>query len=122
MRMSKKILLISRQAPYGKSTAKEAIDIALAASVYDQDIGILFMDDGVFQLLKNQQSDQINQKNIASILPALALYGIENIYVHQESLYNRAITTDDLILDNLQLLNNKDVGSLLNQQDHLLSF
>lgn len=122
MRMSKKILLISRQAPYGKSTAKEAIDIALAASVYDQDIGILFMDDGVFQLLKNQQSDQINQKNIASILPALALYGIENIYVHQESLYNRAIATDDLILDNLQLLNNKDVGSLLNQQDHLLSF
>lgn len=120
--MSKKILLISRQAPYGTSTAKEAIDIALAASVYDQDIGILFMDDGVFQLLKNQQGDQINQKNIASILPALALYGIENIYVHKESLNERAITIDALVLDNLQLLSNKDVGSLLNQQDHLLSF
>lgn len=120
--MSKKILLISRQAPYGKSTAREAIDIALAASVYDQDIGILFMDDGVFQLLKNQQSNRIDQKNIASILPALALYGIENIYAHQESLNARAIRMDDLILDTLQLLNNKDVGNLLNQQDHLLSF
>ncbi len=120
--MNKKILLISRQAPYGKSTAREAIDIALAASVYDQDIGILFMDDGVFQLLKNQQSQYIDQKNIASILPALTLYGIENIYVHQESLNYRTITVDELILDNLQLLSNKDVGNLLSQQDQLLSF
>lgn len=120
--MNKKILLISRQAPYGKSTAKEAIDIAVAASVYDQDIGILFMDDGVFQLLKKQQSQYVNQKNIASILPALALYGIENIYVHQESLNLRTIRIDELILDDLQLLNNKDVGNLLSQQDQLLSF
>lgn len=120
--MNKKILLISRQAPYGKSTAKEAVDVALAASVYDQDIGILFIDDGVFQLLKNQQSQHVDQKNIASILPALALYGIEKIYVHQESLDARTIKIDELILDDLQLLNNKDVGNLLNQQDQLLSF
>ncbi len=120
--MNKKILLISRQAPYGKSTAREAIDIALAASVYDQDIGILFMDDGVFQLLKSQQSQYIDLKNIASILPALALYGIENIYVHQESLEARTIKADELILNDLQLLNNKDIGHLLSQQDQLLSF
>lgn len=120
--MNKKILLISRQAPYGKSTAREAIDIALAASVYDQNIGILFMDDGVFQLLKSQQSQHIDQKNIALILPALRLYGIENIYVHRESLDIRMIKTDELILDDLQLLDNNAIGNLLSQQDHLLSF
>jgi len=120
--MNKKILLISRQAPYGKSTAREAIDIALAASVYDQDIGILFMDDGVFQLLKNQQSQLIDQKNIGAILPALDLYGIEKVYVHQESLDARAIKLDELVFDDLQLLNNKDVGNLLGEQDQLLSF
>jgi tRNA 2-thiouridine synthesizing protein C len=120
--MSKKILLVSRHAPYGSSTAREAIDVALAAAIYDQDIGILFMDDGVFQLLKDQQGIHINQKNIDSILPALTLYGIENIYVHQESLDNRTITTNELILDDLQLLNNIDVGHLLSQQDQLLSF
>ncbi|HCS63449.1 MAG TPA: sulfurtransferase complex subunit TusC [Cellvibrio sp.] len=120
--MNKKILLISRQAPYGKSAAREAIDAALAASIYDQDIGILFMDDGVFQLLKNQQSQLIDQKNIGSILPALALYGIENVYVHQESLDARAIKLDEIIFDDPQLLNNKDVGNLLNEQDQLLSF
>lgn len=120
--MNKKILLISRQAPYGKSTAREAIDIALAASVYDQDIGILFMDDGVFQLLKNQQSQYIDQKSISSILPVLNLYGIDNIYVHQESLNKRTITIDELIFSALKLLNDKDVGNLLGEQDQLLSF
>ncbi|MCE3252739.1 MAG: DsrE/DsrF-like family [Cellvibrio sp.] len=120
--MSKKILLVSRHAPYGSSTAREAIDVALAAAIYDQDIGILFMDDGVFQLLKDHQGKYINQKNIDSMLSALALYGIEKIYVHQESLDNRTITTNELILDDLQLLNSIDVGHLLSQQDQLLSF
>lgn len=80
------------------------------------------MDDGVFQLLKGQQSQEIDQKNIASILPALALYGIENIYVHRESLDSRTIKTNELILDDLHLLDNAGVGNLLSQQDHLLSF
>lgn len=120
--MRKKILLISRQAPYGKSTAREAIDAAIAASIFDQDIGVLFMDDGVFQLLANQKGQLIDQKNIGSILPALGLYGIENVYVHQESLDARKINLDEIIFNDPQLLNNKDVGNLLNEQDQLLSF
>lgn len=120
--MRKKILLVSRHAPYGNSTAREAIDTALAASIYEQDISVLFMDDGIFQLLKNQRSQFVDQKNIASTLPALSLYGIENIYVHQESLDQRAITIAELILDDIQVLNNNDVKILFTRQDHLLSF
>lgn len=120
--MQKKILVISRHAPYGNSTAREALDTALAASVYDQDISMLFMDDGVFQLLKNQRSQFIDQKNIASTLPALSLYGIENIYAHQESLDERAISIEDITLDDIKTLNDNDVKNLLSKQDHLLSF
>lgn len=120
--MNKKILLVSRQAPYGKSTAREAIDMALAAAVYDQHIEVLFMDDGVFQLLKHQQSQQVDQKNISAVLSALSLYDIENIYVHQESLKARAINADDLVLSDLQFLDSNAVGNLLNLQDQILSF
>lgn len=120
--MKKKTLVISRQAPYGKSTSREAIDIALAAAIYDQEIAILFMDDGVFQLLKNQHSLYIDQKNTGATLPALSLYGVENIFIHKESLEARAIDTSDLVLEEFQLLDNKAIGQLLNQQDHLLSF
>lgn len=120
--MNKKLLVISRHAPYGSSLPREALDVALAAAVYDQDIGILFMDDGVFQLLKTQNPNDILQKNLASILPALSLYGVDNIYVHKESLAERNITINELILDDVAILTNEDVEKLLDQQDHLLSF
>ncbi len=51
---SKKLLFISRHAPYGSSLARDALDAVLASSAYDQQLSLLFMDDGVFQLLKNQ--------------------------------------------------------------------
>ncbi|WP_331345796.1 sulfurtransferase complex subunit TusC [Cellvibrio sp. UBA7661] len=120
--MQKKILIISRHAPYGSSIAREAIDVALAGTVYDQNISYLFMDDGVFQLLKNQRSQKIDQKDISATLKALSIYGIENIYVHEESLKERGIITDELILDSLRLLNSKNVAALLTEQDQLMSF
>ena len=120
--MHKKLLFISRRAPYGTSSAKDAIDAALAASIFEQDISFLFMDDGVFQLLKNQQSHDIEQKNISSILSAISLYGIDKVYAHQESLSERGLTADDIHLSEITLLNRNDVELLFSQQDQLLSF
>ena len=120
--MSKKLLIVTRRSPYGGSLAREALDVALAASIYDQDVGILFMDDGVFQLLKNQQPDSAYFKNFGANLSALCLYGIEKIYAHKESLQERGLIKENLILDSIQILSNKDVEELLYQQDHLLSF
>ena len=120
--MHKKILLISRHAPYGNSTAKEALDVALAAAVYEQDLSLLFMDDGVFQLLKEQQAQKIHQKNFSSILAVLPFYDIEKIYIHQESLKQRKIEDEDLLIENSSILTNEQVSILLNHQDHILSF
>lgn len=120
--MKKKILLISRHAPYGQSIGKEAIDVALAAAVYDQNLSILFMDDGVFQLLKDQNAENIAQKNFASMLSALPFYDIENIYVHFESLEQRNIKPDELVIEDLQILNSLQVNLLMSQQEHILGF
>ncbi len=120
--MNKKLLIISRRAPYGNSLPREALDVALAAAIYDQDVGILFMDDGVFQLLKEQNPESILQKNFASTLSALPLYGVDKLYAHKESLENRSITCDELVLDDITILTSENVEKLLDQQDHLLSF
>ncbi|GGY70499.1 protein TusC [Cellvibrio zantedeschiae] len=119
---SKKLLFISRHAPYGSSLAKDALDAILAASAYEQQLGLLFMDDGVFQLLANQNTEQIGQKNFSAILPVLPLYEINSIYVHYESLIKRQITINELVLDSVQIIDSKAVCSLLAQQDQLLSF
>lgn len=120
--MQKKILFVSRHAPYGSSIAREALDALLATAVYDQALSLLFMDDGVFQLLLNQDSSEIGQKNFASMLPVLPLYEVENIFVHLESLQARGISRKELLLDNVQIIDSQTVSDLLRQQDLLLSF
>lgn len=120
--MSKKIMVISRHAPYGSNLAREALDVALAIALFDQEISLLFMDDGIFQLLNNQDSGDIQQKNIAANLSALPLYGVESIYVHSHSMEMRNITTSDLIIQDIKLINDQQVIQLMQQQDQLLSF
>jgi len=119
---SKKIMFISRHAPYGSSLAKDALDAILAASAYDQQLSLLFMDDGVFQLLKNQSANEIAQKSFAAILPVLPLYEINSVYVHRESLEKRQITINELVLNGVQIIDSATICSLLAQQDQLLSF
>lgn len=120
--MNKKILFISRHAPYGSSIAREALDAVLAAAAYDQALCLLFMDDGVFQLLANQDSEDIGQKNFSSMLPVLPLYDVENIFIHRESLQARGIGEHELSLDSVQIIDSRAVAALLADQDQLLSF
>lgn len=60
--MSTSLLIISRQAPWSGLTAREALDIVLAGGAFDLPMGLLFLDDGVFQLVPDQQSGAIEQK------------------------------------------------------------
>ena len=48
--MAKSLLVISRQAPWSGPSAREALDIVLAGGAFDLPIGLLLLDDGVFQL------------------------------------------------------------------------
>lgn len=120
--MSKKILFISRHAPYGSSLAKDALDALLASAAYDQDLGLLLMDDGVLQLVAGQNADLIHQKNFANILPVLELYDVEKIYVHKGSLLKRGIEESELINLPLILLDSDEVADLINSQQQILSF
>lgn len=118
----KNILFINRHAPYGTSLAKDALDAVLAASVYDQNLSLLFMDDGVFQLLSTQDPTDLEQKNFAAMLSALTFYEIKNIFVHLESLLARQITVNELAIDGIKIVDSAAICNLLIQQDQLLSF
>lgn len=120
-KVTKKILFISRQAPYGQSNAKECLDAILAASAYEQDISLLFMSDGVFQLKKHQDTGESQQKNLANIFPVLGLYDIDKIYTQDSALKERGLQQDDLVVTTTPL-NNEAIQTLMEQQDQLLSF
>jgi tRNA 2-thiouridine synthesizing protein C len=117
----KKLLFVLRQAPYGSTLAKDALDAILATSAYEQDLSIAFIDDGAFQLIDKQQAELINQKSIARILSALPLYDITQLFVCAASLAERGIAPDAISKD-VTVLEPEALRALLSQQDHLLSF
>ncbi len=122
--MPKNLLFVSRHAPYGQSIAREALDALLGAAAYGQNLSLLFMDDGVFQLLKRQNPSKLPQKSLAASLPVLPLYEVENIFVHCESLRERAIHRDALVFDTgqIQVIDSQGVAELIAEQDQILSF
>jgi len=120
--MSAKLLFVCRHAPYGQGVAREALDAMLAAAAYGQDIGVLFMDDGVFQLLPEQAPGSLPQKSLEANLSALPLYEVRRLYVHSESLQERGLALANLIDLELQAVDSQAIGQLLTQHKQLLSF
>ena len=91
----KTLTFITRYAPYGSNKARLTVDAALAAAVFEQKINFLFMDDGVFQLVQNQNAEMIASKTIGKAIETLELYGIENVLVDGSSLEKRLLTPED---------------------------
>lgn len=110
------ITFISRSAPYGNNRANLCLDMALACAVFEQDVNYVFLDDGVYQLLKGQDGAAIQNKTLGNALETLALYGIENVYADQQSLKQRGIDAAEL-LPSMQLIENDAVSKLIENSD-----
>lgn len=117
----KSLLLISRHSPYGGSYATEALDIALSAAAFDIAVSLLFMDDGVYQLCRDQRiSAGDNTKNLESVLGALPLYDIHQLWVESESLAARGMTTADLA-HKADSIGGQQIAELAQQFDRVLT-
>lgn len=110
------ITFISRSAPYGHNRANLCLDMALASAVFEQDVSYVFLDDGVYQLLKGQDGAAIESKTLGNALETLALYGIENVYADQQSLKERGIDGRDLLPD-MQLITSDALAKLIESSD-----
>jgi len=117
----KKFMFVNRKAPHGTIYALESLEVVLITAAFDQDVSLAFLDDGVYQLKKGQQTKGIETKNFSPTYRALEGYDVEKLYVEKESLEGRGLTEDDLLVD-VTVLGRHEMGELMNQQDVLLSF
>ncbi len=92
-------MFVNRKAPYGTVYALESLEVVLISAAFDQDVSLVFVDDGVYQLKKGQQTKGIETKNFSPTYRALDGYDVEKLYVERESLEARGLTEDDLIVD-----------------------
>ena len=117
----KKFMFVNRKAPYGTIYALESLEVVLIAATFDQDCSLVFLDDGVYQLAKGQNTKAIGLKNFSPTYRALEDYDIEKLYVERESLEARGLSEDDLMVP-VAVLSSAELGELMADQDVVLSF
>ena len=117
----KKFLYINRRAPHGTIYAHEALEVVLIGAAFDQDVSLAFIDDGVFQLKKEQDTAEIYTKNFSKIYSALEMYDVEKLYVEKESLESRGLTEDDLSVD-VKIINSKEMKKLITDSEVIFNF
>ncbi|MDA7947090.1 MAG: sulfurtransferase complex subunit TusC [Hyphomicrobiaceae bacterium] len=131
----KKFLYVNRRAPYGTIYALESLEVVLIGAAFDQDVSLAFFDDGVFQIIKGQDTAGIGMKNFSPTYRALGDYEVTKLYVEKESLEERGLTADDLMeityededddwaeKSSVQLVSRAELSEIMAAQDVILSF
>jgi tRNA 2-thiouridine synthesizing protein C len=132
---AKKMMYINRKAPYGTIYAWESLEVVLIGAAFEQDVSMVFMDDGVYQLTKGQDTKGIGMKNFSPTYAALGDFEVTKIYVEKESLEERGLTLDDLQhlvwedededwaeKDSIRLVSRTELSDVMADQDVLFNF
>jgi tRNA 2-thiouridine synthesizing protein C len=119
--ITKKFMYVNRRAPYGTIYALEGLEVALIGAAFEQDVSMAFLDDGVFQLKKGQNTEASGMKNFSPTYRALEMYDVEKLYVEKESMEQRGLTADDLIVP-VEVLSTAELADLMEQQDVILDY
>jgi tRNA 2-thiouridine synthesizing protein C len=117
----KKFMYVNRKAPYGTVYALESLEVVLIGAAFEQDVSLVFLDDGVFQLAKGQDTTMSDMKNFSPTYRALEMYDVEKLYVSRESLEMRGLTEEDLLVP-VEVKSAAEIAELMETQDVILSF
>ena len=133
--VKKKFMFVNRKAPYGTIYALEALEVVLISAAFEQDVSLAFLDDGVYQLMKGQDTIGIGMKNFSPTYRALGDYDVTKLYVERELLDERGlkpevlmeITYEDENEDfaekpSVHFVSRSELTEIMAQQDVLLNF
>jgi len=131
----KKFMYLNRRAPYGTIYAWESLEVVLIGAAFDQDVSLAFLDDGVYQLVKGQDTSEVDMKNFSSTYKALGDYDVTKLFVEKESLEERGLTLEDLMpltyedenddwaeKDSIRLVSRTELTDIMDEQDVIFSF
>ena len=135
MSTTKKMLYINRNAPYGTIYALEGLEVVLIGAAFEQDVSMAVIGDGVYQILKGQDTSDSDMKNFSPTYNALGDYEVTKLYVEQESLDERGLTVDDLMplvyededddwaeKSSIVVLSRNELAGVMAEQDVLFNF
>jgi len=125
--VKKKFLFLNRKAPYGTIYALEVLEMILISAAFEQHAVIAFIDDGVYQVQKGQDTSVTAMKNFSKTYGVVEMEKedadedddidmVWRIVVEKESMDARGLTPDDLVVD-VEVLASNELADLMAQQD-----
>ena len=114
-------LFFTTRSPWTSSNAAACVDMVMTAAIFDQKVNLVFCNDGVYQLLNGQNGSAYGMKTLAQQLPAMELYGVEQIFVEQSALTERGLQERDLI-QAVTLLSYAQMQTLIAESNAVLVF
>ncbi len=129
--VKKHFMFVNRRAPHGSIYALEMLEMVLISAAFEQHAAIVFIDDGVFQIKKGQDTKALGMKNFSPTYRVVemekrdaeeddAIDMVWRIIVERESLEARGLEADDLIVG-VEVLGAQELSALMAVQDVVLS-
>lgn len=119
--MTKKILLVVKSPPYGSLKAAECFRMAVAMIAMDVLPQLLFMDDGVYCLLKGQKPEAAGLTSHQEHLRAIA--DLVGLHVLSVSMVKRKLRANDFDENyKVKLLSIREAAELMTENEAILTF
>ena len=116
-----KVVVMLRKAPYGSVYSAEAFRTIMGIGVFEMDICVAFIDDGVYALVKGQNPEKLDMKPLGDGFPMLKDFDVKRFVVHDESLSERGLTPNDLVLE-VEIVDNAGFAKILEEYERVLPF
>jgi tRNA 2-thiouridine synthesizing protein C len=128
--VKKRFMFVNRRAPYGSIYALEILEMVLISAAFEQHAAIVFIDDGVFQIKKGQDTEALGMKNFSPTYRVIEMEKhdadededidmVWRIIVERESMEARGLDADDLIVG-VEVMAAQDLSALMAEQDVVL--
>ena len=125
--VKKRFMFVNRKAPYGSIYALEILEMVLISAAFEQDAVIAFIDDGVYQIVRGQDTKAVGMKNFSPTYGVIEMEKEDDdidmvwrIVVEQESMEARGLGPDDFVVD-VEVLAADALAELMNQQEVVIS-
>jgi tRNA 2-thiouridine synthesizing protein C len=116
-----KVAVLLRKAPYGRVYTAEAFRTIMGIAVFEMDICVVFMDDGVYALMKNQDPEKLGMKPLGDGFPMLKDFNVNRFVVHDQSLADRGLSPTDLVME-VEVASGKQISKIFEEYSKVLPF
>ncbi len=129
--VKKHFMFVNRRAPYGSIYAQEVLEMVLISAAFEQHAAIVFIDDGVFQIKRGQDTEALGMKNFSPTYRVVEMEKrdaeadadidmVWRIIVERESLEARGLDAGDLMVG-VEVMGADELSALMDAQDVVLS-